>query len=445
MRSRADGARAVLEWTLRGLALALLAWTLADSLAPPRPPAREEVRGSVLGDALERLSFTAPAAGIRLVLDSAPGALARDWLVSLRRAGTPVVWSAPRLEPLAIVAEPAAQPRAPVLVRVAANAGSEIALGDAVGALDSARVSSSGVVVRMPALSGAADATVGIQHARAPVRDSLQLRAVLVLASAGWEGKFVVAALEEEGWSVEARLAVAPGIAVRQGGLGPVDTARYSAVVVLDSVMPRTVAGVLARYARSGGGLVIAGSGSHLAELRPLLPGDLAPSRPRSAAAQRDTVSLGTLPLAPVVHLRADAIALERRDGAVATAVRRVTAGRVALTGYGESWRWRLAGGAEGVRAHREWWSSMVASVAYAPVLPLAAHTIATSPALMEEADAAPMASLIDALGSASAPSAQSGDVSRIWWRGHAPWWLSMPLFVLLLAEWGSRRLRGAR
>jgi hypothetical protein len=445
MRSRADGARTVLEWTLRVLALALLAWALADSLASPSAPTAEAVRGAELGEALERLSFAAPAAGIRVALDSAPGPLARDWLVALRRAGTPVAWSAARAEPLAVVAEPAPRPGAPVVVRVAASAGSAVALGDDAGVLDSARASYGGVALRTPAMSGAADAAVGLQHARAAVRDSLRLRAVLVLASAGWEGKFVLAALEEEGWNVEARLAVAPGIEVRQGALGALDTARYSAVVVLDSVTPLVVAGALARYARSGGGLVVTGSGSRLAELRPLLPGELAPSRRRPSAVRDDSVTLGALQLAPIVALRADAIALERTDDAVATAVRRVTAGRVALTGYEESWRWRLAGGADGVRAHREWWSSLVSAVAYAPALPVPARALAASPAHLGELDAAPVTHLVDALGPASAQSSRWGDASRVWWRWQAPWWLCVPLFLLLLAEWGSRRLRGAR
>lgn len=104
-------------------------------------------------------------------------------------------------------------------------------------------------------------------------------------------------------------------------------------------------------------------------------------------------------------------------------------------SGYDETWRWRMAGGDEAVAAHREWWSRLVAAIAYAPLV----RRSGTSDATLDEA---PLASLIDALGPASAydtrlvPHNDGGLVTRV-------------LFGLIVAslvlEWTSRRLRGAR
>jgi hypothetical protein len=66
----------------------------------------------------------------------------------------------------------------------------------------------------------------------------------------------------------------------------------------------------------------------------------------------------------------ADAVVLESRDGVAMIAARRLDAGRVMQVGYDETWRWRMAGGDESTAAHREWWSRLVAAVAYAPLVP---------------------------------------------------------------------------
>jgi hypothetical protein len=136
-----------------------------------------------------------------------------------------------------------------------------------------------------------------------------------------------------------------------------------------------------------------------------------------------------------VASLKPDAVPLESRDEAVTVAARRVGAGRVVQLGYDETWRWRMVGGDEATATHREWWSRLVSSVAYAP---LVRRTSAGDVAI----DEAPLASLIDALGAASpldaaaAPERDGTRTTRI-------------LFALvvggLLLEWASRRLRGVR
>jgi hypothetical protein len=135
-----------------------------------------------------------------------------------------------------------------------------------------------------------------------------------------------------------------------------------------------------------------------------------------------------------VASLRPDAVALESRDANVMVAARRVDAGRVVQVGYDETWRWRMGGGDEAAAAHREWWSRLVAAVAYAPLVPRSS--------VAATVDEMPLASLVDALGPATpldASLAPRRDTSRI------TWILFALVLASLLAEWTSRRLRGAR
>jgi hypothetical protein len=111
-------------------------------------------------------------------------------------------------------------------------------------------------------------------------------------------------------------------------------------------------------------------------------------------------------------------------------AARRAGMGRVLAIGYDESWRWRMLGGSSGLAAHRRWWSSAAGYVAPA-----------REAATVSSGDAAPLASLISALGPSSAPETTNNQRSRD----------SMPIILLiiasacLLAEIASRRFRGAR
>src|SRR5258707_512993 len=79
-----------------------------------------------------------------------------------------------------------------------------------------------------------------------------------VLGGAGWEIKVVLAALTEAGWGVRARLPAAPGVAITDPALLPIDTARYDVVVALDS-SASDLAPSIARFVGTGGGLVAAG------------------------------------------------------------------------------------------------------------------------------------------------------------------------------------------
>jgi hypothetical protein len=252
---------------------------------------------------------------------------------------------------------------------------------------------------------------------------------VLVLGRATWEAKFIITALEESGWLVDARLSVAPGIDITQGAPSAPDTARHLAVIVFDPPAAR-VAAAIARYVRGGGGAVIVGEAGRSTAVAAIAAGR-ATSRVRpsvtSFADDAPRRALGFFAIAP----RPDAIVLEDRGGRVAVAARRVDAGRVVQLGYDETWRWRLGGGDRAVDAHRTWWSTIISSVAHRAAVPLPDE---------QHVDDAPLARLVDALGQ---PSVATVSAQRaVWWP--SPALLFTLLTALLLVEIASRRLRGA-
>jgi hypothetical protein len=281
-----------------------------------------------------------------------------------------------------------------------------------------------------PIVTGGLTATVGKQRASASVGDTILSRRVLVLGRATWEAKFVISALEEAGWQLDARLSVAPGIDVTQGGARTPDTARHAAVVVLDAPSASTAAAV-ARYVRAGGGAILSGASARAPALAEIAAGRVGARVRASSIAFADDAprrALGFLAIAP----RSDAIVLEDRDGRVAAVARRADAGRVVQIGYDESWRWRLAGGATALDAHRGWWSALVSSVAYRAVLP-------TARAAPDEN--APLARLVEALGPPTAAPRAITTGAR--WTP-SPVMLFVLVTTLLLVELASRRLRGA-
>ena len=145
------------------------------------------------------------------------------------------------------------------------------------------------------------------------------------------------------------------------------------------------------------------------------------------------SVTLATLPLAPITSLRTDAVPLEKRAGAVAIAARRIGAGRALQLGYEDTWRWRMGGGEGAVRDHRLWWTGLVSSVAYAPRISGATSTTPT--------DEAPMVGLVAAIG----PRTPAEAISNLY-RQQSQWmpWLFVLLALGLIGEVASRRVRGA-
>jgi hypothetical protein len=189
----------------------------------------------------------------------------------------------------------------------AAPAGAALAVGDALGALDSVAAAPAGG--RSPCAWPTPAAPLGVSAAgavaRAAVPEAPRLGEIVLLARAGWEARFVAAALEERGWTVRARLAVAPGVAPGAGALPALDTARVAAVVALDSTAA-ALGPAIGAYVRRGGGLVLAGDAALAAALRPLaaaVPGPLADVR-------ADAPPAGVPVARPLGAARADAVPL---------------------------------------------------------------------------------------------------------------------------------------
>ncbi len=434
MPSRVD--RRVVERALRAVGLASLAvmavqaWRAGGASAPVRV-----VNASALDGALATL----PATGDTLVVrtDTALDGVTTAWLAARRDAGSPVRWTAPRaMTPLAMAIEPSLDPGGGVRALVAAPAASAVRLADSVGAVDSGRVAVSGVGFAIATPVGAAVARVDGQSVRARAAAASAPKTVIVLARAGWEGKFVVAALEERGWAVDARLVVRPDTAVVQGAPARFDTARVAAVVALDaSAAP--VADAIGTFVRSGGGLVLgpeAAEQAGFAELRAGTPG--ARRAPVAIA-----VSAGSprraLPLLPIDALAPGAVALEQQDAAVTVAARRVGAGRVVQQGFEDTWRWRMTGPDGAREAHRRWWASLVASASPEPL----SRATLSGAAAVQTGDA-PLARMVAELG---APTPDRSSVQRADAHpGAIDWWWGVLALVALLGEWASRRLRGA-
>lgn len=380
-----------------------------------------------------RRAEATPSVQVRLT--GAERAATRDSLAALARSGVTVPWSG-EIPALAAMAEGVREP-APA-TRVSVVADGAVVLGDSLGTIDSLAAGSGSLVVA--GVRGALRAGAGSAMARVDPAKHVAPGRVLVLGRAGWESKFVIAALEEAGWSVDAELAVVDTLTVRQGAgaRGGPRLGTHAAVVVLDSA-PRAAAAI-ARFVAAGGGLVLGGEGAANGAHRALAPARTVRAvRPLSRAF--DGVGpMDALPLHALEALRADALVLERREGRIAAAARRVGAGRVVQAGYGDTWRWRMEGGADAAAAHRAHWSRLVGSVAHVAVPP----DVVTSPGTPRgtsahaSAEGAPLAATVHALGAAS-PVA----TARTPTGPPLPGWLGALILALLLAEWASRRTRG--
>lgn len=414
------------------LALGGLLW-LAWRPAAPAAPARSVESARALPQAL-REATVAPVTRLDVTLDSLPGRSERAWARALASAGTAIHWRlAPGAKPgIALTVEPVSSPNGGGRVIVSAAAGEVVTLRDAAGSIDSATTGAGGVRVLEATIDGTVMAATRGAAASAALRDSVVLRKVLVLARAGWEGKFTVAALEEAGWEVAARFRVAPDVVVRQGGDAPIDTARYAAVVALDS-SAAPLGAAITRFVRSGGGVVLGAEAARLASLA-----GIAPAR----AGQGVAPLLGALPTAAprralggiaYTALRPAAVVLERTGASARVVAARVDGGRSLTIGYDDTWRWRMEGGDGAPADHRAWWSGLVASVAHAPLAPLA---------VVAATDEAPYPALVEALGEPAAGAASGAPPAS---RDAGERILFTILLAALLAEWGSRRLRGAR
>jgi hypothetical protein len=432
MRSPADRLRLAAERIVRAAAiiLAVLAIVQASASRTPRPVSIR-IDQPILA-ALPELTAARPTTahvGVRTL----PTVVERDWLVALRRAGLDLSWSDEGAARVAISAVAAIDPAGGWTVGVSAPNGMPVEIADAIGMLDSATVAGVGARFMVAGAAGAVIASSGDAVASStPLPPPARVRPVLVLGSAGWESKFVISALEERGWIVHARLRVSPTSEVTLGPPVTVDTATYGAVILLDSAGAEASRSLIG-FVRSGGGLIVAGSAGRSPELATLLPARMGALEPGSLLRATMSSAREGLPMYPLVRLRSDALALDRREGRVVVAARRERAGRVIQVGEIESWRWRMTGGDDAPALHRSWWSRLVGSASYVG---------APDPILPATPEAAPYAALVHSLG---APSEVPGLADEDRPADPLPAWIGLAILSLLVAEWASRRLRGAR
>ena len=423
-----------LEQVLRVIVIAAIAVMLWQSLREQTDSGGRSVKArGIARTALDAWSSAAKApAGILLQLDSVPSPVERAWLGALAGARSSITWRG-NLPAVMIDAQPVASPAGGTRVMVAAPSGSSAVMSDDVGVIDTLLVQNAGASLVNNSVADHLTARVKGSVASTVQPDSVVLHKILVIGNAGWESKFVVGALEEEGWKVDAFIRVAPGVDVTQGAAAVIDTSRYSAVVALDGAAS-PYANRMAEFVRTGGGVVLGPAAAPVDAFAPLRAGAIGRKFSEAGASQPGgQVSLASLALSPITPLRSDAIALERRGGAATTAAIRIGAGRSIHLGYEDTWRWRMDGGDGGVRDHRAWWNQLVSSVAYAPRVQRAVKS--------PPRDEAPMAGLVDAVGPGSATEMLASLP-----RATSDWnvWLFVLLVFGLIGETASRRLRGA-
>lgn len=424
--------RVALERALRAVAYAALAGALILSIraASRQPTAERRVNAGDLPALLARHEIG--PGPIVLVSDTALDPTGRGWLAA---TGARVRWGSSRLTPTAISIEPLGDPAGGYRVAVAAPTGSMVRLADSLGPVDSAVSSGGGVSFDIDAPAGALIGSVGAQQASERPGTPPILRRIVVFGRASWETRFVIAALEERGWALDARIAIGPEDEARQGAPGQLDTARVAAVVALDEAAARH-APQISRFVREGGGLVLGVEAAGIPALAQLRVGTSG-QRLASSALEIDLAEpRRALHLSPITRLAANATTLERRGPLVALAAQRVGLGQVVQVGYHDTWRWRMTGPDGSVEAHRGWWSGLVRTVAYRPDeetfagrslrhdAPLARMTATFGPPDPDPAGRAP---------ALPTPPMQ------------LDWLLGVVAVAALLTEWASRRLRGAR
>lgn len=408
----------------RTAAVLVLAGMLYRALIPSEDSARAESRNAAISE-LTRVSVNDLPSRIHFDLDGIPSPTQRAWQRALRGAGSKISWSG-NLEPIAISIRPVAAPSAQSIVTATSFGPSAALLRDDISTIDSASGGRPLISASLPIASGRVRVVSGNDSAYATASDSAALKSILVIGKANWETKFVLAALEEAGWKTEAAISVAPSIAVTQGSIATIDTAHYSAVVALDESADSRAASIRT-FVRSGGGLILGDAAARttaFTALRVSEPG----SPPRASTG--DTVTRALSAFAPL-RVGSDAIAVEQNKGMVSVAAKRVEFGRVIQIGYADTWKWRLQGPARGIDEHRDWWSHLLAQVAHA----------SRSGVADGAGDPAPYSDLVNVAGLPSAQPQLSKPLSRS--SSELLWMLG--LFTLLLVEWASRRLRGAR
>jgi hypothetical protein len=452
-----------LEYLLRAVAVAMLAMLLwrhwprvasPDASAAPVSIAiadrQADSSGAATVDGLLRAILRNPesdvAPRVHLSVMAIPGPATRAALAAASGFVTLSWTDSSRASGLALGATSAPGIDGAVLISASAAPGALVMRDDG-GVLDSLSVSASTASLLVRRGASWLEAAQRGSGARVAVPAPLAQKRVLLYGRPGWETKFTVAALEEAGWKTDATLSVSPRVSVTVGAPANLDTGRYAAAIVLDSAVAR--AATLARFVAQGGGVILSGEALRdrgLAGLAPVRLGGSRAAIPGGLLSPSPTSGLEAARVTPLT----DALVLQREsDRAPAVVVMRRGTGRVLASVYRESWRWRMEGGDDAEAAHRAWWIAQLRAVAYAPpaVDPSADDRTEARAASFTGAtsNAAPYADLVARIGApVDAPAGVTAGIAAPGDRRY-DFILLGAAFAALLAEWASRRLRGAR
>ena len=400
---------------------------------------------SELSTTIARTARDTVRPNLRVTLSRIPDANVRSALAVSRAAGLAVAWTdSTSAAGLAVAATAEADPQGGTVIHAVGQSSRPLLVRDGASLLDSvdrtSRREPNALVLRAARLSGNAMAEQGASRASVPVPRAATLRRILLAAHPGWEAKFVAAALEERGWQVDGSLLIARRASVTLGSPLSLDTARYAAVIVLDSGV---VGGdALTRFVRQGGGVILSADALGAPSLAALRPASIVGARPAVPGAlltDAPRQGLDAFDLRPAP--RAVVLQQESRGGKSEPSIVawRIGAGRVLASAYRETWRWRMEGTDDGMDQHRRWWSGLVSAAAFVPTDTSVVHRRSLTTRF--PGSAAPYADLAARLGPPTAAQpmriATPSGPSRIWL-------LFVVATVALLTEWALRRFRGA-
>lgn len=356
---------------------------------------------------------------------ASPSAAMRDSLAAFLRAGHRVSWSG-SLASVAAMAEPVREPG--TRWRLSVVGAAALLVRDSLGPVDSLEAAAT---LTLEPTRGAAQIVEGNTVAIAAVREVAPPRRVLLLGRAGFEPRFIITALEEAGWLVDTRLALGREREVRQGERS-LQLARHDVVIVTDSASANREATSIARFVRSGGGLILAGEANAASApaLRAIAAARVLREEDPETRSFEGHEPTHALPLFALGNLVRDAEVLEDREGTPVVVARRVESGRVLQVGFAETWRWRMEGEGRSIEEHREYWSRLGGIVARGQ---------AGAAAVQDVRSSAPLAAMVHAVGPAAETDASSPSNGPAF-----PLWLGPIILLALLFEWGSRRRRGA-
>jgi hypothetical protein len=421
------------------VSIALLLWHALTpaSRAGARLRVTRDARAADIAGALQRAAVDT----VQLTLDVAPDARIRAVIRAMRASGRAVTLDARApLRSIAVSVDERWRVPGGTRVQIAAADSQRVALRDAAGLIDSLTVPSDGVRRETGPAAGALSATgVDARAAVVAVRaDSAGAERVLVLGDASWESRFLIAALEEAGWLVDASLSMAPHVTVTQGGTRGLSSARHAIAVVLPGASTAALTGLPA-FVRGGGGVVIVGEAARAAGVRGLLAGSPGRAVDGELGAERSDAPRHALELVPIAALHEGSVPIESRDTQLAVAARRIGAGRVVQVGYTNSWLWRMAGDENAVEAHRRWWSTLLAGV-----MPQRAAPVAALSPMDDTLDAAPVAAVARDVGLPGIAAMQAEALPSVpWIAQRSPRVLLALALIGLTGAWTLRRWRG--